>query len=309
MRSCMAITGLWWLSACALAGEIDNCFDALKIKDFVRAVSVGRDAVLKFPRNSDAFYCLGQAYRETGQLQMAIPLLKRAERLAFNKQDLLFVVSQIGVAQQAAGDYTAAQSEFERALALARELRDAHMEASSLSNLAVALTRRGEYDQALAHYQEALALKEREEDRAVTYNNIGSVYHAKGDYDQAVRNYSRAIEISQNHGDHRALNKWRLNLADTFRKRGDFAEAEQMIKLSLSQLRQEGDRLGEAAAHRYLGWLEADRGNRDLALAQLAQAASIYEQGGAKATAEQIRKEIADLRPAADTRRKQESIK
>lgn len=285
-----------WSCGVAQANEVDDCFAALKTFDFGAAVSVGREAVVKYPRNSDAFYCLGQAYRETGQLQMAVPLLKRAERLTNSKEDLLFVVSQIGVAHQAAGDYAAAQTEFERALVLAKEVKNPHMEASSLSNLAVVFTKRGKFDQALVHYQEALSLKEREEDKAVTYNNLGSVYHAKGDYAQAVRNYSRAIEISEKYGDAPGLNKWRLNLADTLRKQGDFAAAEQIIRQSLLTLQRLGDRLGEAAAYRYWGWLEWDRGNREAAMAQLGKAAERYEQGGAKNNAEAVRKDMLDLK-------------
>ncbi len=30
---------------------------------------------------------------------------------------------------------------------------------------------------------------------AVTFNNIGSVYHSKGDYDKALENYNKSLEI------------------------------------------------------------------------------------------------------------------
>jgi TolA-binding protein len=51
--------------------EIDACFNFNKAGDYKRAIEAGKLAVKKYPKNSDAYYCLGEAYLNIGELKLA----------------------------------------------------------------------------------------------------------------------------------------------------------------------------------------------------------------------------------------------
>jgi len=60
----------------------------------------------------------------------------------------------------------------------------------------------GDYPQALSYYQKALAIHEKvlgleHPDTAMSYNNIGALYHDQGDYDQALSYYHKALAIHE----------------------------------------------------------------------------------------------------------------
>jgi non-specific serine/threonine protein kinase len=86
------------------------------------------------------------------------------------------------------GDYPAARTRYEDALALARELTDARRIAITLNNLGAVAKEQGDYPTAARYYRESLALKRELDDRwgiALTLSNLGVVANAQGDHARA----------------------------------------------------------------------------------------------------------------------------
>lgn len=58
---------------------IDLCYTYFNAGDYQRAIEAGKQAVKLYPTNPDAYFCLGSAYTKTGQIDLAIENLKKAE--------------------------------------------------------------------------------------------------------------------------------------------------------------------------------------------------------------------------------------
>jgi hypothetical protein len=70
---------------------IDACRNFNKAGDYKRAIEAGKLAVKKYPKNSDAYRCLGEAYYNIGELKLAYENMKKAESLTSNKKDLMYI--------------------------------------------------------------------------------------------------------------------------------------------------------------------------------------------------------------------------
>ncbi len=152
--------------------EIDNCFNYLNAGDYQRAIESGKKAVKLYPKNTDAYFCLGAAYSVTGQIDLAIENLKKAEIYAKSDKDLMYIYNELGLNYHKKGDLDNALLYFSRSLDLAKKLRDRKCEATMLNNIAGIFRNKGELDKALMYYEESLRLKTDEIDKAPTYNNI-----------------------------------------------------------------------------------------------------------------------------------------
>ncbi len=79
---------------------IDMCFNYLNAGDYQRSIEAGKLAVKQYPNNTDAYFCLGKAYTETGQLNLAIDSFKKAEMYARTDKDLMYIYNWLGINYQ-----------------------------------------------------------------------------------------------------------------------------------------------------------------------------------------------------------------
>jgi len=222
--------------------EVDACFNFYNARDYKRAIEAGKRAVQKYPKNSDAHFCLGKSYRMVGEFNLALEHMKRAESLTSNKKDLMYIYNQIGMIYEGMGYLDDALLYYSRSLSLARDLGSRSEQASLLNNIAGIYRNKGELDKALGYYEESLRLQTDEKKKAPTYNNIALIYGKKGDYQKAVKYFKKAIKIEERYGDYQGASQTKLNLGDTYREMKDYEKAEKYLLEGLEGVKKVGDK-------------------------------------------------------------------
>jgi tetratricopeptide (TPR) repeat protein len=275
--------------------EVDACYNFYDARDYKRAIEAGKRAVQKYPKNSDAHFCLGKSYYKVGEFKLALEHLKRAESLTSNKEDLMYIYNEIGLIYDTMGYLDDALLYHSRSLSLARDIGDKSMQASVLNNIGAVYYYKGELDKALSYFEESLRLKTDEKEKAPTYNNIANIYGKKGDYKKAVEYLKKAIEIGERYGDYHGASMWKLNLGNTYRKMKDYEKAEKYILEGLEGVKKVGDKHWEATGYKYLGWLYKDKGDKKTAKDYLTRAYNLFKSIGAESDAEEVLSDLQKL--------------
>ncbi len=275
---------------------LDACFNFKKAGDYKRAIEAGKLAVKKYPKNSDAYYCLGEAYYEVGELKLAYENLKKAESLTNNKKDLMYIYNQIGLILYKMGYLDDALVYYSRSLSLVKDLGNTAGQASLLNNIAVIYDNKGELDKALSYFEESLSLKTDEEDKAVTYNNIARIYDKKGDYQKAVEYLKKAIEIAERYGDYHGVSMWKLNLGGAYIEMKDYENAERYLSEGLEGVKKVGDKYSEAMGYWYFGLLYRDKGDKKSAREYFTRAYNLFKSIGAEGDAQGVLDVLNDMK-------------
>ena len=150
----------------------------------------------------------GQIYRKSGLFEKSHSFLEAAlelRRSVFEDPHpaLATSLNELALTLSHTGDYEAARSLLNEALAMWRTLPGDRMEeAKTLSNLARVLKFEGKYEQAEAYYREALAMQRQEargdhDDVALTLNNFAVLLENQGRYVAAESLYVEALTMQQ----------------------------------------------------------------------------------------------------------------
>jgi len=180
------------------------------------------------------------------------------------------------------GNYAAARTLHEEALAMRRQLHDRQGIASSLNSMGLVARDQGDLPAARALYEEALAMWRQLGDRrgiAVTLNNLGLVVRHQSDYPIARAMYEESLAIVRERGDRRGMAVALNNLGNVVLEEGNFPAARTLYNESLEILRELVDRDGIAASLEGLAHVA-------FPLAGPSKAARIW--GGAERLREQI---------------------
>lgn len=276
---------LFVLSWAAIAGadpNIDACYNLIKAGDYPRAIESGKKAIQTAPRLADSYYCLGDAYRRSGEIKLALHEMQKAEQLTSDKASLMYIYNQLGIILSKTGDQEQALQQYNRYLSLARELGRKDDEASAMSNIALIYKARGQYDLALQNHEDSLKLRSDENENATTYNNIAMLYSDKGDYDKAIDYLMKSVAIHEKTGDYHSLAMTTLNLGDTYRLIKSYDKAGDSLFDGLAKIRKVKDAYWEGVAHQYISWLYSDMGNIPLARTWMKAALDIFTRVGAQ---------------------------
>jgi tetratricopeptide (TPR) repeat protein len=272
--------------------EINTCFNFINTGDYKKAIEVGKLAVQKYPENSVAYYCLGEAYHKIGELNLAYENMKKAESLTNNKEDLMHIYNKIGQILESMGNLDDAALYFMKSLISAKELNNIDMQASILNNIANVYSSKGELDKALSYYEESLSLRTNEKEKAVNYNNIALIYYNKGDYQKAIQYFQKAIEIDEKYGDYHKASMYKLNLGNTYREMKDYENAEKYLSEGLEGVKKMGDKFWEAYGYLYFGWLYRDKGDKKTAREYYTRAYNLFKSIGAEGYAQIVLNEM-----------------
>ena len=137
---------------------------------------------------------------DLGRPDDALPLLREAlqiRRDAGNANGEALVLNNIGSVYDGKGQYSEAQTYFERALELREKTKVPREIADTLHNLAETLSKEGRFDQALARYLRALDLRRGVGDRrgaAIESYSIGTIFDYQGRYGAAVKSKEEALQ-------------------------------------------------------------------------------------------------------------------
>jgi len=275
--------------------EIDACFNFNTAGDYKRAIEAGRLAIKKYPYNANAYYCLGRAYYNVGELKLAYENMKKALSLTNDEEDLMYTYNLIGMTLYKMGYLDDALLNYSRSLSLARDLGNTNMQAALLSNIAEIYNNKGELDKALSYCEESLNLTTNEKEKATTYNNIALLYDKKGDYQKTVEYLHKAIEIDERYGYYRDASIDKLNLGATYREMKDYENAEKYLSEGLEGAKEVGDKYWEATGYKYLARLYEDEGDKKTAKENYKRAYNLYESIGAEKDAQDVLKEMKNL--------------
>jgi tetratricopeptide (TPR) repeat protein len=257
---------------------------------------------------------VAQFHKNLGWVEMRRGNLEQAWREALLAR--YEAVNLQGYVQDQLGQYAAARSYYQEALALAETLHHAQGEAKTRRNLATLLAQQGDFSEAEAHWQAASRHFERIENltslasikvnQAFIYNLAGQPQAAltpAGEalslFEQLGQAYGRSVAAQNLAEAHLALGN--LSEAERFARRviqeeervvlpdglrvlgeiklaqGDLTEARALIQQSIDFARKNQDQFLEAYSWRALGRVYQAMGDREAAQSALAEAMHLFE--------------------------------
>ncbi len=250
-------------------------------------LQAAQKAVALDPTQADAWYNLGAALEHLDREDEAISAYQRAIELEPSPN----AYNGLGDVLTTLGRYDEALAAYQQAIELNPDL------AWPYHNLGLLYEHRGDYQAAVPLYQQALERHQRDQDKAVTWDNLGNVYAALGETDEAIAAYRWAGVLNPQyaspwHGlgdvfsklnrDEEAIAAYRQalaldpdepwpynNLALVYERRGDY---EQAVKLYQQALERHRDDRNRAVSWHNLGdvYYALDRPNDALAAYQQA---------------------------------------
>ncbi|HKZ64479.1 MAG TPA: tetratricopeptide repeat protein [Thermoplasmata archaeon] len=188
-------------------------------------------------------------------------------------------VLELGVIEYRHGDFEAARTLFDRALAIVGDT-DSAVVARILNALGILEWQAGNLDAAADLYRRSRAAYEAVGDAAGVagaINNLGILRWQRDDVDGALADYADALRLSEELGDYRTVAILYNNIGEAYRRKGEEANAAKFYDRSLTLSKKLGFQWQMGEVHRNLGRLLA--GNR--AVDHLRQALSIFENLGA----------------------------
>ena len=170
------------------------------VKSYNEALALNRETGDK-ARTTLTLINLGALMNETlGRPDDGLKLLREALVLARDSGSRgteALALNNIGSAYFAKGDYSEAQTNFERALEIRQGTKVNHEIADTQHSLGETLNRMGRFDQALKRYLTALDLRRQDADRrneAIESYSIGTVFDVQGRYGAAVASKTEALQ-------------------------------------------------------------------------------------------------------------------
>ncbi|WP_254567802.1 CHAT domain-containing protein [Oscillatoria sp. HE19RPO] len=187
---------------------------------------------------------------------------------------------ELGYEQTDRGQFQEALATFERALAMAREVADRHLEGVILNDIAVIYRILGDYPQALEFLNQAFTLRQDINDTSgigQTLVNFGAVYQSLADYPQSLDYYQQALPILQGEQERYGEAVILTNMGELYRQLGQPKKALASFENALSLFEEEDDRFA-------MGIALANIGAAYDALGEFSQSLEFYQKSLAIAT-------------------------
>jgi non-specific serine/threonine protein kinase len=183
------------------------------------------------------------------------------------------------------GDYAAAQTYAEEAVAVSRELGDELDLAWSMRLLSAALIAQGDHATAQVNLEASAAMCRAGGDSwslAMSLFFLGSAAHGAGDLDAAQSLEEECAALFRQVGDRFGLGYALGWLGELARIQGDYARAERFYQESMALLQELGDRRGRAGRLVSLGFVALHRQDYPLAASRFAEALAIARELGVR---------------------------
>jgi len=178
---------------------------------------------------------------------------------------------------------------FEKSIALSKEIGDKNLVAKALNNLGYIYKRQGDILKALEYYHESLRLNKLlqfQKDIALSLNNIGGLYYTLKEYDKALKYYREALIIERKDGTKKGVARLYSNIGSVYQKQYKRKLALEYYQQSIKNYNKIGYKKGEALAlSKYTSIkLEMLEGNNpkelDLLLNEFEKAYNVFDEIG-----------------------------
>lgn len=226
---------------------------------------------------------IGWTYDAVGEPRKGLEFLQQAHDLfvgSGQKQKVASVLNGIGTFNYYLGNIEIALENFNRSLAIRREVNDRRGEALVLINLGKSFDDGGEKQKAIEYYDSALAITEELKDtrnKATVLNNLGSVQQDLGDFQKAFDLYQTSLrlrrEIGDGFGEAASLN----NLASLYRTLGDFDQALALMQEVRLKHNKSGSKREEAKSLGSIGAVYWAMNDRSSALDHYSKALELHQ--------------------------------
>ena len=165
------------------------------------AITSYKKAITIEPNYLDAYYNLGFALRDQGDLENAIENFNKVISLNPNYVD---AYNNIAVTLEKQGKLEEALKTYKKAIAIKPDYADAHY------NMATTLEKQGKLEDAVTSYNKAISIKP---DYADAYFNMASTLEVQGKLEEAIDAYKKTLEIKPDYSEAwsngaRALEGW-----------------------------------------------------------------------------------------------------
>jgi tetratricopeptide (TPR) repeat protein len=197
--------------------SIDRCNKFNYNKDYEKAIDAGKLAVEVYPQNSEAYRCLGEAYYNVGELDLAYENTKKAERLANSDLDLIYTYNQMGKILYKMGKLDDALLYYNKSLSFIKSLETKNSsnresdnwiteiyndfikikQVEILNSIALIYEEEGQLDKALSYYEKSLNLTTDKETKVAICENIAKIYDKKGIHQIVIECTQKANETDE----------------------------------------------------------------------------------------------------------------
>lgn len=190
-----------------------------------------------------------------------------------------------GKVLQLIGHWESCQMEYERALVLAKESRDALLLGRANNELGHLLVLKGDYSEAKPYLNSAVQMFESIEDQlglARVNGNLGDFYFRQGQYEQAKSFLEKSIQIGYAINEVAVSAKVVSTLGLTYMNQGKYEEGIscQLVQLEVSE--RNNDKQGMAKLYTDLGIIYFEKGDYDHALESYQKGLKLAEELGNK---------------------------
>jgi tetratricopeptide (TPR) repeat protein len=141
----------------------------------------------------------------------------------------------------------------------------------------------GDYEKTLSHYEKSLKIFEKRNDiKGVSdcLHNIGAIYREKGEYDEALKQCQKALKISEKIGDIKGVSYSLHQVGMIYEDKGNYDEALKQHQKSMEIKEKIGDIEGVSNSLHQIGMIYQYKGEYDEALKQYQKALEISEKIG-----------------------------
>jgi len=201
-------------------------------------------------------------------------------------------ILELGVIDYRRGEFAAARTRFDRALAVAGEAETAIV-ARILNALGILEWQAGNLEAAASLYRRSREAYEAIGDTAGVagaLNNLGILLWQQDDVDGALSQYADALRLSEQLDDHRTVAILYNNIGEAYRRKGDAANAAKFYERSLELSEKLGFLWQMGEVHRNLGRLRTDSRGLD----HLRRALAIFEGLGARRDRDEVQRLLVD---------------
>lgn len=189
----------------------------------------------------------------------------------------------LGAVHWQMGDPRMAQEFHDKALAMARELKDKDLEGQVLIEQANIMNSGGKNEDAINLYRRAinkLGGTENWNELARAYNNMGNAFHNLDRINEAAKCLQKAIVFAEMSGNRNTAGWARLNLGECYLVTENYELAKTFLDQAVAQFKATGDIMGLTATWTNIGELYCKEGKFPLSLQAFDEAEANAKKGG-----------------------------